>query len=898
MAKKKKVKFKSKPKKSKLLMFLVTVFFMLLIGGGLALYAGYKYYTRDLPDFTVVTGYKPKLKSEVYSADGILIGEFASERRKIISYENIPAHVRNAFIAVEDRRFFEHEGVDVKSIIAAMLENIQEGDWVRGASTITQQVIKNIILTPERTLTRKIKEAILAYRIENNLSKEEILFLYLNHIYLADGTYGVEVASQDYFGKSAKDINIAEAALLAGLPQKPEYYSPRNHLDRALERQKTVLRKMSEGRFITEDERLDAEGFKIEIKPKLRVNSKLAPYFVEHVRRYLENTVGTEEFLSGGYMVFTTLDVDLNLEAQWAVKRGLLDLESRHGRGVVVKNLSNDSQIKNYLSAQKIGDIQAGKGYKAVVTSIKKNENSEDKESALYTAGIALGAKKGELRYVLSPTLGKVVPGLSSPYTQKYVPADGYRGLSLVTKNLKKGDVIKVKAIESPGGEYEYVLNYMPETQAALVAMDTRGNIKALVGGFDYRSSQFNRTVQAVRQPGSAFKPIIYSAAIDKGYTETSVLYDMPVVIKDWAPQNYDGSYEGAIVLRSALAKSRNLATVRLMLDIDPKYVVSYAKNFGFETEFNPYPSLALGGADVKVMEMVKAYNVFANEGKLVEPIFILRIYDRNGKIIEDNTGGQFVSKEESLKADREAKRQNIIRELAKKKGWDADQVKSDSEFLEEGEFSDSQGFASNSGEYKFFNPTEFLELVRSGSVDFLSGGEEKQTLSPETAYIMSDLLQAVIKEGTGRRAARLTSLAPLGGKTGTTNEYTDAWFVGFSPRITTAVWVGRDDHKTIGNKEAGSRAALPIWIDFMEEALEKYPGGKFKRPSRIKTVSTPYGNVPYSIDSLRENVLDSLRDRVMINGGEFGSESVYTPSDYGLPKDETETEIDFLLRR
>lgn len=898
MAKKKKIKLKSKPKKSKALVFFAAAFFILLVGGILALYAGYKYYTRDLPDFTVITGYKPRLKSEVYSADGTLIAEFAAERRKIIRYENIPTHVRNAFIAIEDHRFFEHEGVDIKSIMAAMLENIQEGDWVRGASTITQQVIKNIILTPERTVTRKIKEAILAHRIENNLSKEEILFLYLNHIYLGDGTYGVEEASQNYFGKSAKDINIAEAALLAGLPKKPEYFSPRKHLNRALERQKTVLSKMSGGGFITEDERLEAERTEIEIKPKLRVNSKLAPYFAEHVRRYLEKTVGTEEFINGGYTVFTTLDVDLNLEAQWAVKRGLLDLESRRGRKVVVKNLSSDAQIKKYIDSEKIDDIKAGEEYRAVITSIKKNGAPGDKESVLYTAEIALGDKKGELRYAVSPTLGKPVPGLNSPYTETYAPADGYTGLSLVTKNLNKGDVIKVKAIESSEGEYDYVLNYEPETQAALVAMDTGGNIRALVGGFDYRTSQFNRTVQAVRQPGSAFKPVVYSAAIDKGYTETSVLYDMPVVIKDWAPQNYDGNYLGAIVLRSALAKSRNLATVRLMLDIDPKYVVSYAKNFGFETKFNPYPSLALGGADVKVMEMVKAYNVFANEGKLVEPVFILRIYDRNGRIIEDNTGGQFVSKEESLKADREAKRLSIIRALAEKKGRDSDNVGSDSEYLEEDELSDSEGFASDPSEYKFFNPAEFLELVRSGSVDFLSGGEEKQTLSPETAYIMSDLLQAVIKEGTGRRAARLTSKAPLGGKTGTTNEYTDAWFVGFSPRITTAVWVGRDDHKTIGKKEAGSRAALPIWIDFMEDALEKYPGGEFKRPSRIKTVSTPYGNLPYSIDSLRENVLDSLRDRVMIDSGEFGSDPGYVPSDYGLPKNETETEIDFLLRR
>ncbi|MGB2691415.1 MAG: transglycosylase domain-containing protein, partial [Thermodesulfobacteriota bacterium] len=384
MAKKPIKKLKTKPKKSKFLLYFFLFCLFLLGAGVLALYAGYEYYSKDLPDLSVVTGYKPKLVTEVYSSDGTMIGEFAFERRKIVRYENIPPHIRNAFISIEDKRFFEHEGVDLKSIIGAMTENIQEGSWVRGASTITQQVIKNVILTPERTLSRKIKEAILAHKIENNLSKEEILFLYLNHIYLADGTYGVEMASQNYFGKSAKDINIAEAALLAGLPKKPEYFSPRKHIRRALERQKLVLRKMVESGYITEDERAEAAAFEIEIVPRKRINYEIAPYFVEHVRKYLENKVGTEAFLNGGYKVFTTVNLELNDEADWAVKRGVLDIESRHGRRLVSKNLASEDQINKFRDNQKVQDMEPGTIYDGVITKIEEVKKLNEKDLQVY----------------------------------------------------------------------------------------------------------------------------------------------------------------------------------------------------------------------------------------------------------------------------------------------------------------------------------------------------------------------------------------------------------------------------------------------------------------------------------------------------------------------------------
>ena len=885
MATKQNKKLKSKPKKSKFLLYFV-LFCILFIGAGvLMLYAGYIYYTKDLPDLSVVTGYKPKLVTEVYSSNGTLIGEFAAERRKIVRYENIPPHVRNAFIAVEDKRFFEHEGVDLKSIIGAMLENIQEGDWVRGASTITQQVIKNVILTPERTVSRKIKEAILAHKIENNLSKEEILFLYLNHIYLADGTYGVETASQNYFGKPAKDINIAEAALIAGLPKKPEYFSPRKHLDRALQRQKLVLRKMVESGFITEDEREEAIDYEIIVVPRKSLNYKVAPYFVEHVRKHLENKVGTESFLNGGYKIFTTLDLELNNEAKWAVKRGVLDIESRHGRKVVSKQLKNKGLINKFRDNENVQIIEPGTIYDGVVTKVKKIKKTEAEGLQIYSADIGVGADSGILKYTVTTPLGK---GLNNTWDT------GLKGVSISPVELKVGDVISVKATNSIDDVNYFSLYIHPLVQAALISMDTNGHILAMIGGFDFRTSQFNRTTQALRQPGSAFKPIVYSAALDKGYSETSIVYDMPVVIKDWAPQNYDGKYKGAIVLRHALAKSRNLATVRVMLEIDPAYVVDYSKNFGFTSKLNPYPSLALGGSDLRMIEMVKAYNVFASGGKLVEPQFILRMYDRNGRIIEDNTGGTFVSKEETLKAQREERRLDIIRQLAKEKGRDTD---SDLESLKEDILLDTNDFFGDSG-YTFLTPNEFLDLIREGPVDFGSMESSKQTLNPETAFIMTDLLEAVIKEGTGVRAQRLSKLAPLGGKTGTTNDFTDAWFVGFSPKLTTAVWVGRDDHKSLGKKEAGSRAALPIWIDFMEEALAKYPEGKFKRPSSIQVVSTPYGDIPYSVESLRKNVLDSIRNNVMIEGREYEMPSNTFPDDYSLPNNDSETDIGFILNR
>ena len=413
------------------------------------------------------------------------------------------------------------------------------------------------------------------------------------------------------------------------------------------------------------------------------------------------------------------------------------------------------------------------------------------------------------------------------------------------------------------------------------------------MGGYDFLDSQFNRVTQALRQPGSAFKPFVYATAIAKGYTETSVVYDMPVAIKDWAPKNYDGAYMGPMILRNAIAKSRNMATVRVILDITPRRVVEYAKRFGFESHLYPYPSLALGGSDVTLFELVKAYNVFASGGKLVEPRLILRVYDRNGRVIEDNVSSKVRSNDEIEREDREEKRIRILEKIAKSIGSTfRSSSGQDEDYLKEEDTSNKD--VNNTDEsLTYLSAQDFLKALRSKSIRLSASNPGAQVISPETAFIVTDLLEAVINEGTGRRASDLNSIAPVAGKTGTTNEFTDAWFIGFSPRITAGVWVGKDNHASLGKGEAGSRAALPIWKDFMQTVLNRFPGGEFEVPGGIRIASTPYGNIPYTSDSyIREtatDVTDLNKDYVQSVYGGNTSEAKKTSND--------EVDIDFLFR-
>ncbi len=872
------------PKKNKsraILKFLLVTFIFLFILGGVAIFATYKYFARDLPNLTDITGYAPTLVNEFYSSDGTLIAEYGVEKRKLVDLKDIPDHVVNSFIAIEDRRFYDHQGFDVKGILRALIQNTLEGEVVSGASTITQQVTKNLILSPKKTYSRKIKELILSYRIEKNLSKEEILYLYLNHIYLADGNYGVQSASQNFFGKDVNEIGIAEAALLAGIPKRPEHYSPRKNLDNALQRQKTVLNIMQVEGLITSKQKQFALEYKINITPRKQLDSQIAPYFAEFVRKYLEGKVGTAEYKKGGFRIFTTLDIEQSLAAQWAVKKGIYDYEKRQGRGFVVKRLKNQSDIQNFLNAQRNTNIKDNSLYKAVVTSVKNSSNGFSE------ADIKLGDMQSSFKFFVSNPFGNPSSSLkSNKFSNKYAPISTFRGVDAIPEAISVGDVIYVK-VNIYNGKLTYVTPMLnSQAQSALISMDTSGNVLSLIGGYDFNTSQFNRAIQARRQPGSSFKPIVYSAAVDKGYTETSVLYDIPVVIKDWIPSNYDGSYEGALVLRKALAKSRNLASIRLIMDIDPSYVVDYSKNFGFESNLNAFPSLALGGSDVTLLEMVNAFSVFANEGVYKKPKFILRIYDRNGRIIEDNTGNRYLEYERVLTKERENKRFQILKELAAKKGFET-------EFKPETKTKPSEKDIKQKTEENFLTSDEFIELIKKIPLSYFVDDENsKQVITPETAFIMTDLLKAVVNEGTGRKASKLNELSQVAGKTGTTNDYTDAWFVGYSPSIVTGVWVGKDNSSPLGRKEAGSKAALPIWVEFMEDALQKHKGESFKQPSGIKFIDTPYGNIPYKVATIRESVIEMLKAKVNNPNGNSGKKVE------DVDFDNDQSEIDFLLRR
>jgi penicillin-binding protein 1A len=809
--------------------------------GSLAIYVGYRYYTLDLPDFRDnISAYKPKLINQFYTSEGYLLAEFYSENRRLAPFSDIPAHVVDAFVAVEDRRFYEHKGLDYQGIIAALIANIKEREITRGGSTITQQVTKNIVLSPERSLSRKIKEAILAFRIERNLSKQEILYLYLNHIYLGDGAYGVEAASKNYFGVPVKDISIAQAAILAGLPKRPGRYNPRKYLQRAMDRQKTVLKIMRDIDYISEEQLQQALAEEIVIARKKNINNNITPYFVEYVRRYLEFKYGTAEYLNGGFKVFTSMDTDLSLKGQWAVRKGVIDIEKRRGRKEIVKHIGQ-SRIDSYIKAQNEIKIEVNQIYEAAVVNI-----SSIRESNFSVAHLKIGNNDGILKYVVTKEVGKKVKQLPFKYSNRYSPINGYDQIDILYKRLKVGDIINVKIIDKEEQKFIAKLYHKPQTQAALVSMDTNGFIRSMIGGYDFSQNQFNRATQALRQPGSAFKPILYTSALDKGYTASTMVYDIPVVMKEWTPENYDESYLGPIILKDALAKSRNLASIRLILDITPSYVVDYSKYFHFKSKLNPYPSLALGGSEATLLEMVKAFNVFATNGRYIEPKFIYRIYDRNGKIIEDYTEGVYFSKEEATKADRDIKREKIIKNIARNLGRDSN-INTQRSYLKENNL--SKFYKDEIASYNA--PLEFLDLLKtSNNLPFINSNLGTQTISEESAYIMTYMLEAVVKEGTAKRAKPLLDKAPVAGKTGTTNDFTDAWFIGFSPKIVTGVWVGKDNHKSLGKKEAGSKAALPIWIEFMNAALDKYPGGEFEQPSGVKFVSTPHGDLPFDIST------------------------------------------------
>ncbi|MDM8551847.1 PBP1A family penicillin-binding protein [Desulfobacterales bacterium HSG2] len=702
--------------------FFMMICCVIAVAGG---YYTYRHFSRDLPELSSLKEYHPPGITTVYSDDNRKIAEFYRERRIVTPLSEMPKMLIKAFVAAEDSRFFKHGGVDVISIVRAFLKNIEAGAVVQGGSTITQQVIKYFLLTSEKKYTRKIKEAILAYRIDKAFTKEEILFLYLNQIYLGHGAYGVEAAAENYFGKSVKDLSLAECAILAGLPKAPGKASPFNHPERAKERQRYVLKRMATEGYITQAQAEEAANSKLDIKPRRNWFIEKVPFYTEHVRRYVEEKYGRKALYEGGLKIYTAVNIEIQKAARAEVEKGLKALDRRHGYKETIKHLRPkeiEAFSKRLQRTFNKKGLKEGKIVKGVVTET----NGPDKSR---TMTVRMGDAEGILREADMPW---------SEHT------------------LRVGDVIKVKikGKTEKGDRWALALKQKPRVQGGLLCVEAgTGHVKAMVGGRDFRESQFNRAVQSRRQPGSAFKPIVYAAAIDKGYTPATQIIDNAMIYRDkyrkiWKPRNYGRRFHGPTLLRKALAASRNLATIKIMDDIGVGYTVKYAKKLGITSELYGDLSLALGSSGVSLLELVKAYSVFANLGELIEPVFITKIVDRDGNEIQE------------------------------------------------------------------------------------TGFERQQVIERSTAYIMTSLLESVVKHGTGARVRALGR--PAAGKTGTTNNLHDAWFVGYTPGYVTGTWVGFDKERSLGRRETGGRAASPIWLGFMKKILKGKPIRSFKTPRGV----------------------------------------------------------------
>ncbi len=719
------------------------VFFLAAAGAGT--YLLYEYFTEALPDISLLKSYQPSLITTIYADDETPVSQFFVERRVLIPLHRIPAILKQATLAVEDARFYAHEGIDLVGIARAAWSNVQAGEVVEGASTITQQVAKMLFLTHRKTLERKVREIILAMRMEHLLSKDEILEIYLNQTYYGHGAYGVEAASNVYFGKSVGDLTLGEATLLAGLPKAPTAYSPYNATDRALRRRAHVLHRMVEAGYITSEEEERAQAVALQFRPRQETTVKAA-YFIEHVRRYLEEQYGSTLLYRGGLKVYTSLDLSLQEAAEKALRHGLIRDDQRRGyRGPLGHlSISRNDQV----DWERVRQIPWPEEQSLLTASTHR----------LKAVVVAVDDRRVQVRWEGGEG---IIPleAMSWAYPPNPDSDSEKRRLRRSSDALKIGDVILTDLDETtaPGKKTLLALAQEPIVQGALVAMEPyTGYLRALVGGYDFGRSQFNRATQAIRQPGSAFKPIIYATAIQKGISPARVMVDAPIVHeqtdgKIWKPSNYDGHFWGAITLAEALAHSRNIIAIKLLESVGVKNVVDYAKRLGIRSPMAPTLALGLGASGLTPLELTAAYNVFASQGVRHDPVAVRWVEDAEGRVLEKHA------------------------------------------------------------------PL----------------GE--RVMSEQQAFVMTSMLQGVVHRGTGTRAKVLGR--PVAGKTGTTNDFIDAWFVGYSPSLVAGVWVGIDDREPLGNKETGGRAALPIWIEFMQQALERVPLQEFVTPPHIRMV-------------------------------------------------------------
>jgi len=699
----------------------------------------------DLPQVSALDNYSPSTITRIYSTGGQVIGEFATQRRVVVGYDDINPVLRQAIIATEDAEFDRHFGVNIWRIFVAALTDILERRRAQGASTLTQQLARNLKeqfgLTKEKSFERKVREAILAIQIEKRYTKKEIFTIYCNQMYLGHGAYGVEAASRLYFNKSNKQLNLEEAALIAGIFQTPERQSPFVDMKRATQRRNVVLQRMADEHYLTQQQADAAKQRPIVTRGAPTQPPGIAPYFVEEVRKHLEKQYGAKMLYENGLAVRTTLDAQLQEIANRSLERGLRIYDKRHGWRKPTRNvIAERHTIEGFRDERWARSIAVGDIVPAVVVTAPKSG----------TAQLRIGPYHADLERA------------GYGWTRR-TPADLFKPGDLVDVAVAKIDPAALTATVT--------LEQTPLAEGAMLAIDNHtGQIKAMVGGWSFTRSKFNRAVQAYRQLGSTFKPIVYTAAIDRGFTPSSIIVDAPVSYaagngQIYSPHNYDHQFLGAITLRYALEESRNIPAIKMMETLGPKNVLEYAKRFGFEEDFPPYLPIALGAGDATLLDITSAYTTFPNQGVRMKPFMVQSVKDRDGNLLEDNRG----------------------------------------------------------------EPTDVIRA--------------------DTAYVMTNMLRGVLSpRGTGARAAQLASQWPLAGKTGTVDENTDAWFVGFDPDITVGVWLGFDDkRKSLGGSEQGALAALPIWMDFMKAYIDGRPDKDeppdFEAPGNIVFLAVDKGN-------------------------------------------------------
>ncbi len=730
-------------------------------------------FSNNIPDYKFLKNYKPPVSSKLYSGDGELVADFSKEKRIFVPYNSIPKNVINSFLSAEDKNFFSHPGVDAKGVLRAVLNNIRNlmtSKRLEGASTITQQVAKNFLLTNEVSINRKIKEAILAFRIERALTKERILELYLNQIYLGSGAYGVAAASLEYFDKSIKELNYEESSLLAALPKAPSKYNPYRNIELAKFRRDLVLKNLLENKFIDTETYKKLKNKDIFLKKKQKVFLEDAQYYIEDVRKDIIEKLSYEKVYKQGFNINTPINLKLQKIATTSLRDGLINYDRRKGwRGP----LSN----KNY-SAKWFSDLEKYNLEKSInwKVSIVKKVNK-------FSAIIETQDK---------------IEGIIE-----------YKDISWTKKEfdeiLKTGDIIYTKKIK----DNKFSLKQIPKINGGIVVMDPyTGRVLALSGGFSFKASEFNRATQALRQPGSAFKPFVYALALENKYTPSSLVLDAPLVLdqgsdlKLWKPENYGKKFYGPSTLRVGLEKSRNLMTVRIAQNLGIDKLVNFSKELGIYENPEELLSISLGSAETTLLKLSSAYSAFVNGGKLVEPIIIDRIQDSEGNTIANNN---------------------------KRSCEDCDQL----------------SFTSN-----------IYPKIKD---------DYKQVFSPQTAYQITSLLEGVIQRGTGKKLKKLK--LNLAGKTGTTNENTDAWFVGFTSNLVIGVYVGMDNPAPLGKYETGSKTALPIFENFVKKAIKKSDARPFKVSEDIVMMVVDPSSGQKAKFSSKNTITEAYKSKNVING-------------------------------